>query len=218
MFKNGLSVQFIILIFIIGVTFNACSYGLENLSTTKAKLIDYYENGTYEKEMEMIINQSIEKFEKIKIDSNSVVVFDIDETILSNYPHIKEVDFAYIPPLWDQWVESADAPAIKQSKKLYDYMVGRGCKIVLITGRKEKHYDATLRNLKTQGFHSFDTLITRSSNDNGTTAVEYKSAYRKKLTEQGYSIIGNVGDQLSDLKNGNSGLEVKFPNYLYRID
>jgi hypothetical protein len=52
----------------------------------------------------------------------------------------------------------------------------------------------------------------------GKTAVSYKSSERKKLEEEGYRIIGNIGDQWSDILGTNTGSRTfKLPDPLYYI-
>ena len=41
------------------------------------------------------------------------VIFDIDETMLSNLEEMTGVDFGYVPPIWDAWVLEGRAPAIE---------------------------------------------------------------------------------------------------------
>lgn len=51
-----------------------------------------------------------------------------------------------------------------------------------------------------------------------STAVEYKSKERKKLEEVGYRILGNMGDQWSDLMGTNVGKRTfKVPDPMYYI-
>lgn len=58
----------------------------------------------------------------------------------------------------------------------------------------------------------------RSSSFSGTTAVVYKSAQRRKLEESGYKIVGNIGDQWSDILGTNTGDRTfKLPDPLYYI-
>ena len=38
------------------------------------------------------------------------VVFDIDETTLSNVRHIQANDYGYLPKVWDAWVAPGNAP------------------------------------------------------------------------------------------------------------
>lgn len=48
--------------------------------------------------------------------------------------------------------------------------------------------------------------------------IEYKSEKRTDLVEQGYRIVGNIGDQWSDLLGENVGLRTfKMPDPMYYI-
>jgi acid phosphatase len=189
-----------------------------NLTIAKQRVEHYYECGRYDKDMNRIINRAIKHFKKMERCHKDAVVFDVDDTVLSNYCDEKDIRFGYIPKLSHEWVLRADAPAIDQTKQLYDYLVGRGFRIVFITGRKHDEYDATIKNLKNQGFQHFDKLIVRSEKEADLSALEYKYIRRAQLVKEGYRIVGNVGDQWSDLKGGNSGYQVKLPNYRYMIE
>lgn len=60
--------------------------------------------------------------------------------------------------------------------------------------------------------------IFRETSFVGKTAVVYKSAQRKKLEDAGYRIVGNIGDQWSDLLGTNVGKRTfKLPDPLYYI-
>ena len=196
---------------------SSCSHTILNLSTAKREVANYYENGEYDREMNEIINSTINKLEGMKFSPNSAAVFDIDETVLNNYPEIKRVGFGSVDKMWDEWTLSAKAKAIPQTKKLYDYLVKRGVKIFFITGRDQRFYDATIKNLKEEGYNRIDTLICRKPGD-FKSASQYKAFHRKELVNMGADIIINVGDQWSDSEGGNSGLVVKLPDYLYLID
>lgn len=196
----------------------SCSPALINLDTAKDDVAKYYESGQYEKDLTKIIAEAKEKFSSVKLEPNSAVVFDIDETTLDNYEAIKQIGFGFEKISWDEWVEKAIAPAIPQVKSLYDYLVQRGFKIIFITGRKDYQYNSSLKNLKSVGYVEFDTLITRGRNEHITTAVEYKSQKRNELVEKGYRIAGCIGDQFSDSEGANSGIRIKLPNYLYVVE
>jgi acid phosphatase len=49
------------------------------------------------------------------------------------------------------------------------------------------------------------------------TVQEYKTAERTKVEAEGYTIIANVGDQLSDVDGEHSGCRFKVPNPFYFI-
>ncbi len=207
------------LIFII--SFYSCSSSnIENLSFTKEKIRNYYESGKYDKEASAVINKAIDEINKLNIlnNSNAVVIFDVDETALDNYPHLKEVDYGYIKLLWDEWLMSGKSKAIQQVKEFYDFLISKKIKVIFITGRDNEFYDATHKNLKQAGYIIFDTLITRSDFYKHKKALEYKSKMREELVNKGYNIIANIGDQWSDLEDGYSGIKIKLPNYLYYIE
>lgn len=58
--------------------------------------------------------------------------------------------------------------------------------------------------------------VHRATSESGATALVYKSAKRKELVEAGYRILGNTGDQWSDLFGtyvGNRTFKVPDPMY-----
>jgi len=207
---------FLTLIF--SLTFFGCSSNqLVNLRTSKDIVKDYYETGKYTDEMNEVIKDAKEKFDKVEIKKNSVVIFDVDETALNNYGLAKLMDFGYVYDLNKKWNEELKAPAIEQTKDLYFYLLNKGFKIIFLTGRNSNEYDVTYKNLIQEGYSGFDTLITQSKEDQKLKAQEFKSKVRTELTNQGYEIVGTVGDQLTDLNGPYSGIKIKLPNYLYEI-
>jgi len=188
-----------------------------NLSIAKDNVERYYESGEYDKDLNKIIAKAKKRFKKIPVKKNSLVIFDVDDTALSDYADSKSIDFGYIPKLSTKWVLRADAPGISQTKELYDLIVKLRFKIIFLTGRKYYEHEATIKNLKRQGFTTFDRLIVRQPDELKLKAQEYKTNRRKQLTEEGYNIVGNIGDQESDLQGPHSGYRVKLPNYRYLI-
>jgi len=207
---------FLTLIF--SLTFFGCSSNqLVNLRTSKDIVKEYYEAGKYTDEMNEVIKDAKEKFDKVEIKKNSVVIFDVDETALNNYGLAKLMDFGYVYDLNKKWNEELKAPAIEQTKDLYFYLLNKGFKIIFLTGRNSNEYDVTYKNLIQEGYSGFDTLITQSKENQKLKAQEFKSKVRTELTTQGYEIVGTVGDQRTDLNGPYSGIKIKLPNYLYEI-
>ncbi|CAM0910304.1 unnamed protein product [Alopecurus aequalis] len=119
---------------------------------------------------------------------------------------------------FDEWADMAKAPALSSSLKLYNELQGLGFHIILLTGRSESQRNATEENLLFAGYQSWEKLILRQSSDIGKTAVQYKSERRAAMEVEGFKILGNSGDQWSDL----IGLPVstrsfKLPNPMYYI-
>ncbi|MCU7495233.1 MAG: hypothetical protein HF314_09530 [Ignavibacteria bacterium] len=192
--------------------------GLENLETAKSEVRLYYDSGRYDKELQEVVSEAMDDFEKVEVHDSSAVVFDVDETVLSNYPAIKKLDFGFVPDIWNQWILEAKAPAIEEVRNLYNYLVARKFHIIFLTGRTLAQYEATYKNLKEAGFTTFDTLIVRSGKMSDAPAENFKNIERIVLSDMGYKIEGCVGDQWSDLKGQYTGIKVKLPNFLYMVD
>jgi acid phosphatase len=144
------------------------------------------------------------------------MVFDIDETSLSNYPEMLSADFAYDSKVFDAWVQSAQAPAIPGSRRVYKEAQRLGVSVFFITSRHENERDATERNLRAQGFENWQQLTLRPDSGGPQSTSEYKSAARAQIVAQGYRIVLNVGDQWSDLKGKpEAEFSVKYPDPFY---
>lgn len=189
-----------------------------NLSVTREEVKQYYESGKFNEELSKVIDEAKENFSKVNFRENSVVIFDVDETALDNYGLAEQMGFGYVYEMNKKWNAEMKAPAIPQVKELYDFLLSKGAKIIFLTGRNFPEYEATYENLKKADYTVFDTLITQIGDEKKMKAREFKSGKRIWLTEQGYEIIGTVGDQWSDLEGEYHGVQVKIPNYLYLIE
>ncbi|MEX0671953.1 MAG: HAD family acid phosphatase [Candidatus Babeliales bacterium] len=189
-----------------------------NLTFAKQCLNEYYTDGGYDKEVESATHKAWNHFKKRKPSEKDIIIFDIDDTAISTFKSAKEHDFAFIPKLKDEWLAKAEAPAIKPVLELYEKLKNLGFKIIFLSGRQEQHKESTIKNLKEQGFDNFEKIILRSANEKNLSAVEYKIGKHKDLMRNGYTIIGCIGDQWSDLNGKDCGYTVKIPNYMYIID
>lgn len=188
-----------------------------NLTTAREEVKEYYESGKFDEELTEVIREAKEKFNNIEVKENSVVIFDVDETVLDNYELAKLMGFGYVYKMNKEWNSEMKAPAIDGVKDFYDFLLKKGFKVIFLTGRNFPEYEATYNNLKKVGYTVFDTLITQIGDEKKMKALEFKSGKRAWLTEQGYNIVGTVGDQWNDLEGEYHGIQVKIPNYLYEI-
>jgi len=189
-----------------------------NLTDARSEVNEFYESGRYDEELDEVIKNALEQFEKVEFKENSVVIFDVDETVLNNYGLAELMGFGYVYELNKKWNAEMKAPAIPQVKELYEYLLANGAKIIFLTGRNIPEYEVTYKNLKQEGYEVFDTLITQREHEYELIAQEFKTSKRKELVDEGYEIIGTVGDQWSDLNGEYHGIQVKIPNYLYLIE
>lgn len=157
------------------------------------------------------------------------VVFDIDETTLTNYCEMRREDFGYIPSMYRTWETSADAAsAIPGALRLFNQAREAGVDVFFITGRggipdysattpQTDETDATARNLETAGFHGWAGLRLRDGGQRLMPTIDYKSEERRRIAQK-YRIILSVGDQWSDLLGDpQADVSVKLPNPFYFI-
>lgn len=115
-------------------------------------------------------------------------------------------------------MEKGMASAIEPSLKLYEEVLALGFKVFLLTGRSEQHRNITVQNLMNAGLTNWDKLILRATDDHGKTAIVYKSKKRDEIVKEGYRILGNSGDQWSDLLGSSMSMRsFKVPNPMYYI-
>jgi acid phosphatase len=199
---------------------------IPNLGEVKSQIKHYYDcdgkSGCYEADLETQAARGIE-FLKQRAAKRAgaeklAIVLDIDETCLSNYPYYLITDFGYESARFDMWAMAANAAPIKPMLKLYNTARELRFDVFFITGRSEHQRFATEQNLEKAGYKGWVGLTLRGSADAGRKAAEYKSAARKKIVEQGYRIVLNVGDQQSDLAGDpQAEMSLKVPNPFYSI-
>ncbi|XP_062233649.1 acid phosphatase 1-like [Phragmites australis] len=188
-----------------------------------AHVRDYVAGVAYRSDLELVARESsaYARAAPIGDDGRDVWVFDVDETLLSNLPYYAEHGYGlelFDHHAFDKWVERGEAPAIPSTLKLYNEVRDLGFKTFLLTGRSEAHQVVTVDNLNRQGFHDWDKLILRAAADRKKTATTYKSEKRKEMEAEGYRILGNSGDQWSDLLGSSmSARSFKLPNPMYYI-
>ena len=187
-----------------------------NLSLLKQELKAYLDDGRYEAGLATVAAEAKAWIEQRAQPGAGqlAVVFDIDETILSNLPHMREMDFGYVPVLWDQWVEAADATPIAPVVEVFRTARRQGVAVFFITGRKTTDAGGTTRNLRQAGLDDYAELYLKPVGFPGTTQA-FKTETRSKIAAQGYTIIANLGDQLSDLEGGYAERTFKLPNPFY---
>jgi acid phosphatase len=197
-----------------------------NLDTLKSQLKQYHECtctcGCYAKDLDLQADRAID-FLRARAGRRApteklALVLDIDETTLSNYEEMEKADFAYDSKAFAAWIDTAKAPAIPGTLRIYQEAQKLGVRVFFLTGRIETQRAATEQNLRSRGFQNWQELILRSRWDAFKTAQEYKSKARGAIAAQGYKLVLNVGDQWSDLKGDpQAEFSVKYPDPFYFI-
>ncbi|KAE8787177.1 Stem 28 kDa glycoprotein [Hordeum vulgare] len=176
----------------------------------------------FRRDSKVVIDQALAYVDSLKLAGNGkeVWVFDIDETTLSNLPYYAKHGFGATPfnaTSFNAYVLQGSAPALPETKRLYNKLRSIGVKPVFLTGRTEDQRAITVTNLRRQGISGWMNLLLKQPGFKGS-AVTYKSGERQKLQDAGYVIVGNIGDQWSDILGAPEGARTfKLPDPMYYI-
>jgi len=193
-----------------------------NLTEAKQAVLSYVESGRYQRETAAVAAEAgswiRQRAAQAKRGERLVVVFDIDETVLSNLPHMRAQDFGYVPDLWNAWVDEGIAAAIPSFRGVYDEAIRLGVQVVFVTGRRDPaDRPGTERNLRAEGMGSYLRLVLAQAGEKGVPTAERKRRARAELEREGYVVIASIGDQWSDLQGGHAERVFKIPNPFYLI-
>jgi predicted secreted acid phosphatase len=219
--------------------------GIPNIDSVKATIRAYY-NATdgiaakhrsrYITEMQALRDKWSSRLKtrctnQAAMGNRPAVVFDADDTTLWTYDmEDAAMHFNFDPELQDEWVQDARFPAVPGMKRVVRAAKTHGCQVFGLTGRSKDQKKATLRNLREFYDNAFvakrfftkwadghqPAYITCEVEDD-CTRVEFKSQTRAHIEKKfDVKIIGNFGDQYSDLLGGH-GKPVKLPNPTYYL-
>ncbi len=205
---------------------DAAAERIPNLDLLKAELKSYHDCtctcGCYAHDLNLQADRAIaflrSRAAHRRPHEKLAMILDIDETSLSNYKELLQSGFTYRKPEFDAWVNSAQAPAIPGTLRLYREAQRLGVAVFFITGRPTSQRAATERNLRAQGYEHWQNLILRPPSTGSESVDAFKSAARARIAAQGYTLILNVGDQWSDLKGTpEAEYNVKYPDPFYYL-
>ena len=197
-----------------------------NLSALKQQVSAYVATGEYGREV-VKVAATANKFlvqriprgipKSAKNSTKLAIVFDIDETTLSNLRHIQANDYGYLPKIWNSWVNEGQATAIYPVQAVYNTAVNARIDVFFITGRSPDGAAATERNLRQVGYETWTKIYYKPA-DFAESTKAFKIDTRRTLAAEGYLIIANVGDQQGDLVGGFGERTFKLPNPFYIVN
>jgi len=191
-----------------------------NLGPHKQRVQAYVDSGEYAKDvaaMALSANKYLTKriAQGPKPGKKLAVVFDIDETTLANLPAIIANDYGYVPKVWDSWVASGQARAVIPVQTVYDTAVRAKIDVFFISSRPESVRASTEKNLREVGYDTWTQVILKPEAHALYSVARFKTDARRKLVQEGYTIVVNIGDQDSDLIGGYADRTYKLPNPFY---
>ena len=179
------------------------------------------------------------------VKGEKAIVLDVDDTTLATWNYEIFSNWAFNPTTNATFVLGQRFPAVPGMVQMVNDAAGEGYAVFYLTGRPETQEDATRGNLTSDGVGvdaGYPAPTTLSNGEDGLftkpavadypdylktacaaeiaagktcTTVHYKSATRAHIESLGYEIVGNFGDQFSDLEGGHADRTFKLPNPNY---
>jgi acid phosphatase len=198
-----------------------------NLFEAQRQVDEYIRSGQYEDDVGKVVALARAWLEeRARTAARPAIVLDIDETSLSNWPAYRingwgrvvngGCDLEQGPCGLRAWQALGQSKALAPTLALARRARELGVAVFFISGRPPALQEATERNLREQGYE-WTRVIVLPEGAHFASAVDFKAPERRKLTEQGYTIVLALGDQDSDLKGGYAERTFKLPNPVYYL-
>jgi predicted secreted acid phosphatase len=198
-----------------------------NVGDAKIAALAYHDSGQYQHDLAEVAAQAIVWIgNTVPTTPRAAVVFDIDETALSNWEVIKANDFGRfidgpcnLPDAcaWRAWDLTAQSVVIQPTLDTYNMAKSLGVAAFFITGRDQPQRAATEKNLHAAGYTGYTRLIMTPPGAHYASAADFKAPQRAGIEAEGYTIVANIGDQPSDLDGGHAEQTFLLPDPFYRI-
>jgi len=193
----------------------------ENHKIVVDRLLLYHDSGQYEREIRDVANSARDylnaRVKDAPKEDKLAAVFDIDETSLSNWDGLADCGFCSYTAQARLYSIAHD-PAIIPTLELFNFAKSKGVALFFLTGRPEGGRALTIKSLNEAGYSGWVDLIMRPDGGKPEPARIFKSHQRQLITDKGYRIVLNIGDQASDLAGCCAERIFKLPNPFYLID
>jgi predicted secreted acid phosphatase len=191
----------------------------ENHTLVVERLMEYHDYGEYDREIREVVNTARNYLDAVvrsaPKNDKLAAVFDIDETSLSNWDAMADCGFcAY--SIQAKLYSNAHDPAIVPVLELYNFAKESGVALFFVTGRQEQERKLTIQNLNEVGYSKWTELFVQPDG-NKLPARVFKPRDRQKITDEGYRIVLNIGDQATDLAGCCAERTFKLPNPFYLL-
>jgi HAD superfamily, subfamily IIIB (Acid phosphatase) len=162
-------------------------------------------------EFEAVVARAQKYLDTVKPSTDKVLIFDLDDTLVDNTPHYAMPE----PRNFTAWLEHRPVLYHESVLKLLKNAKQRGFSVMYITGRGAGLSLVTAQQVQDL---PWDAAFTRPSGIPFSVQA-YKASIRAMLRGLGYTIVLNIGDQITDhdLPMDEAKGEFLVPNVMYTV-
>jgi hypothetical protein len=190
--------------------------------------------GSYHNEMRKLVSQAKSYLDSEALNNDfggmqPAIVLDVDDTALNTYSYVIYSNFVSNPTTNAAFINAGVFPAVFYMPSLARRAAHDGYSVFYVTQRPESQRAGTVANLVSAGYAAPDSdhLFMRNKDASAPAYLpcdatppycsldQYKSMTRAHIESLGYQIVGNFGDQLTDLSSGHEQRAFKLPNPMY---
>ncbi len=154
---------------------------------------EYIDTNIYYNVLKSQFNTLNEIIKNTEFSNDDIIVFDIDEVVLSNLPYTNNYTFLSNK----ENIESGYCLLIEECVEVFKTIHDRNINYAYITGRKNYLKEITIKNLDDYKMNKYKYLFLCP--DNYIEEIQdYKTDCRVEISKK-YNIKYNIGDQLTDL-------------------
>jgi predicted secreted acid phosphatase len=201
--------------------------GVTPLYDAQRQVDEYISSGRYDQDFMKVVDSARTWLERrSRTVGKPAIVLDIDETSLSNWTAYRlngwgrvvagGCDLQQGPCGLRAWQALGKSQALDPTRELAQRARELGVAVFFISGRPPNLREATERNLREQGYQ-WTRVILLPQGAKFKSAVDFKAPERRRIADQGYTIILSMGDQESDLAGGFAERTFKLPNPVYYL-
>jgi len=164
-----------------------------------------------QKAFEATVGRAQKHLDSLKPSADKLVIFDLDDTLIDDIPYYAQPE----PRDFSGWLHQRPVKYHESVLKLLKTAKARGFSVIYITGRRANYTLPTAEQV--QELH-WDASYTRPLGL-PLSSEAHKKALRQMLRGIGYTIVLNIGDQVTDhdLPIDESKGEFLLPNVMYTV-
>ncbi len=187
-------------------------------SMTVAQRAEYVSTGAYYRDVAEAVSQFEVNFFKQRLaisQGSKAVVFDVDETLISNISYLQSSHYMPTTAGFYQYLSHSKAVGLSPVVQLAKQFIAMGYRIFIVTGRPQRFCQLTKMQLQqiTVPINGGDLYC----NNTNLSTVAYKKHIFSSIKQQGYTVVVHVSDQCAEFWSGQSLWQLKLPNPFYQV-